>query len=398
MLYASDNIPACPGIMKAGPEDFRVDEIPAYAFSGDGDHVLVQVEKTGLSTFEALRRICRELKFNERDAGYAGLKDAVGVTRQWFSFEHVDADRIAALQIPKLRIAQVTRHGNKLKRGHLSGNRFEVTLREVAPENVPQAQAALAILQKRGVPNWYDEQRFGRDGNNDVLGLALIRQDWAGFFDALLGNPEAETHLPTRAARQAVADGNLAEALNLWPRNANFERAALKAVLDYGPIDKAVKRLPQKNKQFYVSALQSRLFNRCLEQRFAEYDRVWQGDLCEKDNGACFEVTDATADQARADALEISPTGPIFGHKMQQPTGRAAELEQAVLAEAGLTPQSFEVGGGLSQKGDRRAYRFALRDVQSDYDAESHALKLAFTLPKGCYATVVLKEITKDGR
>lgn len=394
MKYASAAIAPCPGTIKSLYEDFRVDEIPAYEFSGTGTHVLVQVEKTGISTFEALRRICREIGFPERDVGYAGLKDARGITRQWFSFEHVEPENFRALNIPKLRVVNVTRHGNKLKRGHLIGNRFEITLGNVDEKDVPHARATLELLARRGVPNWYDDQRFGRNGTNDALGLALLRADWPGFFNTLLGNPETEPHMPTRAARQAWADGNVAQALELWPRNQNLERSALKAVQDYGIGDKAVKRLPQKNKQFYISALQSRLFNTCLERRFDEYDRVWLGDLCQKTNGACFAVTDAAADQPRADAHEISPTGPIFGFKMQQPTGRALELEAAVLGDAGLTAESFDIGGGLGQKGDRRPYRFALQQYTCNY--ENGGLKLGFSLPKGCYATIVLKEITKQ--
>lgn len=394
MKYASAGVPPCRGLIKSVFEDFRVDEIPAYDFAGTGTHVLVQVEKTGISTFEALRRICHAIKFPERDAGYAGLKDARGITRQWFSFEHVDPAVFAGLDLPKLRVVATTRHGNKLKRGHLRGNRFEITLRDVAEADVPHARASLDILAKRGVPNWYDEQRFGMAGTNDALGLALLRSDWEGFFRTLLGNPEKELHAPTRAARQAYTDGKLDEALQLWPRNQNLERAALKALQEYGVGEKPVKRLPQKNKQFYLSALQSRLFNNCLERRFEEFDRVWQGDLCQKENGACFAVTDPAAEQPRADTLEISPTGPIFGFKMQQPAARTLELESAVLAEAGLTAESFDIGGGLGQRGDRRAYRFPLRDVACEYMDGS--LKLGFTLPKGCYATIVLKEITKQ--
>ncbi len=396
MKYASHGIAGCKGTIKSLLEDFVVDEIPAYPFSGSGTHVLVQVEKTGISTFEALRRICREMGFSERDAGYAGLKDARGITRQWFSLEHVDADKLMALQIPKLRMLAVTRHGNKLKRGHLAGNRFEITLRDIDPQHVPLAAATLEVLRKRGVPNWYDSQRFGQRGDNDALGLCLVRQDWPGFFDLLLGKPELESHLPTQQARKAFADGNLEEAVKLWPHNQNLERGALKALQEYGPTERALKRLPQKNKQFYLSALQSRLFNQCLERRFDTFDQVRTGDLAQKENGACFLVEDAALEQPRAASLEISATGPVFGFKMQQPAGKVLEFEQQVLADCGLTPESFDMGGGLGQKGDRRAYRFPLRDVQTTHDAEQRTLKLSFSLPKGCYATIVLKEITKQ--
>lgn len=394
MKFASAAIPPCRGVFKAANEDFRVAEIQLYDFSGSGDHTLVHVEKAGISTFEAIRRICRAIDFSERDVGYAGLKDAVGITRQWLSFEHSPPQKFLALDLPKLTVLDVTHHGNKLKRGHLRGNAFEITLRDVSAEDVPHAQATLDLLAKRGVPNWYDEQRFGRRGDNADCGLAILRQDWPRYFDTLLGGPENERDAATREARQAYVEKGPAAALELWPRHANAERGALKALIDNGPTEKALRKLPQKLKLLQVSAVQSLLFNRVLEARFDEYDRVWPGDLCRKENGADFLAEDAQLEQPRADAFEISPTGPIFGHKMQQPQGRMAELESAVLADEQLTPQIFDTGRGLSQKGDRRPLRFAVQEVNSRH--EDGTLKLSFKLPKGCYATVLLREITKQ--
>jgi tRNA pseudouridine13 synthase len=397
MKYATAAIPPCPGTIKSVNEDFRVFEVPLYAFSGSGDHTLVHVEKSGISTFEALRRICRELKFSERDVGYAGLKDARGVTRQWLSFEHTNPEHFLALNLPKLKVLEVTRHGNKLKRGHLAANRFEVTLRDVDATNVPHARAALDILARRGVPNWYDTQRFGRRGENPGAGLAILRDNMEDYFRVLLGSPEGETDAPTRAAREAYDAGKLPEALELWPRRANQERAALNAVIRYGPTWNALKKLPQKLKLLQVSSVQSLLFNRALDARFDEYDRVWDGDICRLPNGADFLVENATAELPRTESLEVSPTGPIFGHKMRMPSGREAELEAGVQQAAGLNPEMWDVGRGLSQKGDRRPYRFIATEVGVDCDAPARALSLRFTLPKGCYATVLLKEITKSG-
>src|SRR5688572_26176151 len=121
MLFASADLPGCHGTFKTANEDFRVAEVPLYAFSGSGDHTLVHIEKTGISTFEAIRRICQALDFPERDVGYAGLKDARGITRQWLSLEHVAPEKLAALALPKVSILETTRHNNKLKRGHLRG-------------------------------------------------------------------------------------------------------------------------------------------------------------------------------------------------------------------------------------------------------------------------------------
>jgi tRNA pseudouridine13 synthase len=397
MKFATAEIPACPGTIKSVNEDFRVFEVPLYAFAGQGDHTLVHIEKSGISTFEALRRIARELKFSERDVGYAGLKDARGVTCQWLSFEHTNPEHFLGLSIPKIKVLEVTRHGNKLKRGHLAANRFEVTLRGVEPADVPHARAALELLARRGVPNWYDTQRFGRRGENPAAGLAILRGDMPEYFRVLLGKPEGEPDAVTRSAREAYDAGDLAKSLELWPRRANQERAALNAVMRDGPDWKALKKLPQKLKLLQVSSVQSLLFNRALDARFDEYDRVWDGDICRLGNGADFLAEDAAAEQPRADAFEISPTGPIFGSKMRVPSGREAELEQGVQADAGISAEMWDVGRGLSQKGDRRPYRFIASDVGAEYDAQGRALNLRFTLPKGCYATVLLKEITKDG-
>jgi tRNA pseudouridine13 synthase len=397
MKFASADIPACPGQMKSVNEDFRVFEVPLYEFSGSGDHTLVQIEKAGISTFEAVRRICAELKFNQKDVGYAGLKDARGVTRQWLSFEHTDPENFLALHVPKLKVLEVTRHSNKLKRGHLKANRFEVVLREVDEANVPHANATLELLAKRGVPNWYDTQRFGRRGENPAAGLAILRGDLEAYFQSVLGGPGSEPDPAVRAARQAYADGSLEESMQFWPSRANQERTALRAVMKDGPSWKALKKLPQKLKLLQVSSVQSLLFNRVLDARFTEYDRVWEGDICRLPNGADFLVEDAAREQSRCEALEISPTGPIFGHKMRDPGGREFELEQSVLAEQQLTPEIWEIGKGLSQKGDRRPFRFIASDIGAQYNADEKSLQLAFTLPKGCYATVLLKEITKSG-
>lgn len=395
MKFASADIPACKGTIKAANEDFRVFELPLYEFSGTGTHTLIHVEKSGVGTFEAVRRICDALKFPERDVGSAGLKDARGVTRQWLSFEHVPPEKFQQLDVPRVKVLETTRHGNKLKRGHLRGNAFEIVLRDVAPGDVPHAAATLQLLARRGVPNWYDSQRFGRRGDNARCGLAILRADWQAYFDTMLGDPATEADPETRDARTAYLQAGPAAALQLWPRRQNNERAALKAVLDFGANDRALRKLPQKLKLLQVSSVQSLLFNRVLEQRFEDYDRVWNGDICRKDNGADFLVTDAAADQPRAEAFDISPTGPIFGHKMLQPQGRELELESAVLAAEQLTPQAFDTGRGLSQKGDRRPLRFRAADTQTEY-ADGN-LTLRFSLPKGCYATVLLREITKSG-
>ena len=167
--FLTADLPGTGGIMKETPEDFLVAEIPLYLPCGEGEHTFAEIEKRGITTFEALRRVAKALDVAERDLGYAGMKDARGVTRQTFSIPRVAPERVLALELPGIRVLSAVLHKNKLKLGHLRGNRFSLRLREVATDAEAKASAVLAVLARRGVPNYFGEQRFGRRGDNDRL-------------------------------------------------------------------------------------------------------------------------------------------------------------------------------------------------------------------------------------
>ena len=130
MSSESDSLPflssehaAIAGTIREHPEDFRVEEIPAYLPSGEGDHLFVRFEKRELTTRDAVRRIAGALGVSDRDAGCAGMKDRHAVTEQWASFLFGDAAKLEEAEIPGVRILEAARHGNKLRTGHLKGNR-----------------------------------------------------------------------------------------------------------------------------------------------------------------------------------------------------------------------------------------------------------------------------------
>jgi tRNA pseudouridine13 synthase len=132
-----------------------------------------------------------------------------------------------------------------------------------------------------------------------------------------------------------------------------------------------------------------------LEERLAGFDRVMAGDLAWKhDNGACFLVTNAAAEAARAEAFEISATGPLFGYRMTSPEGDPRLREEALLEAEGLTPASFDLPGGLAVEGERRPLRAPLGEPRAEMDVDG--LIVSFALPRGTYATSVLREIMKD--
>lgn len=322
-------LPGVGGIVRSVADDFRVEEIPAYLPEGRGSFLYLLVEKRGLTTRDlVLALTARGLK--ESEVGVAGLKDKAAVTVQWLSLPKREAEAVAALeQLPGVRILERSYHRNKLGIGHLHGNRFVVRIRGVGPDAAARAQPILAALAAEGVPNYFGPQRFGRYGANALDGLRAL----AG--ERLPGGPRLQ--------------------------------------------------------RFFVSALQSLIFNRLLASRIAAglYARVVTGDWARKhDTGGTFLVEDGEAESARAQRFEISATLPLYGRRVQRSTGDAGALEGIVLDGLGLRWSSFG-----SRRGDRRSSRVRLADAS--VRPFEGGLELAFSLPKGSYATVVLRELTK---
>src|SRR5208282_3884126 len=206
--FSTPDIPGIGGAVKQRPEDFFVQEIPLYEPSGAGEHVYCEIEKIGVSTFEAVDRLARALNVDPRGIGYAGMKDAAAITRQIFSISGTTEEAVMAAHIPGLRVQWAARHGNKLRLGHLKANRFAVKIRDVNPTDVVKLTPLVQRLQQRGMPNYFGQQRFGRRGDNHLLGAALIRGDDSGVLKLLLGSPNNQIDDPRqRAAREAFDKG-----------------------------------------------------------------------------------------------------------------------------------------------------------------------------------------------
>src|SRR5688572_17141820 len=139
--YLTTHIAGIGGEIKSRPEDFVVEEVPLYAPSGEGTHIYFQIEKHQLTTMQAIQQIARALGRAPRDIGYAGLKDAEAITRQMFSIEHIDPDKVTKLDLPRIRVLEVSKHRNKLKLGHLCGNKFFIRLRNVDLGRIIEARS-----------------------------------------------------------------------------------------------------------------------------------------------------------------------------------------------------------------------------------------------------------------
>jgi tRNA pseudouridine13 synthase len=391
--FLTSEYPGVGGHIKAEPEDFVVEEIPLYEPSGQGQHVYARIEKRGLSTYQVMQTMARRLDVPPVAIGYAGLKDARALARQTLSIDGVEPEQVAGLELPGVRILWVKRHRNKLKMGHLAGNRFTIRVRDVEPEALPSARAVLDILSRRGVPNYFGPQRFGVRANGHRLGLALLRGDHEGFAHEYLGHPQEDDRPQVRAARAAFETGDYAAALAQWPSSLAAERRVLAAIVRReGDLRQAPRALDKKLRRLFVSAYQAYLFNRLLSERMPAIDHLLAGDVAFiHASGAAFVVQDPATEQPRADRLEISPSGPLFGPKTLLAEDEPGQREREVLAQAGLSPADFRLPG-LKFKGARRPYRIPLSEVELDWD---EGLKIGFRLPPGSYATEVLREMMK---
>lgn len=406
--WLTADVPGIGGVIRQRPEDFLVEEIPLYQPEGTGEHIYMFVEKTHLSTFELIEIVARHFGVRRDAVGYAGLKDRVAITRQVLSV-HTPGKRpedFPSLEHDRVAIHWVDLHTNKLRQGHLAGNRFSVRIRNVKPTDVRTAQTVLRRLEKSGVPNRYGEQRFGIGENNHLVGRALLLADFDEAVREILGPNPVKPELNTEA-RRLFAQGQLEEALRAFPRSARAERTVLRELIRGKDHERAVLAIDDPSLNFFVSAFQSAVFNRVLDQRLAQgtFDTLLEGDLAMKHaNRALFAVDrpvlDDPATPERVRTFEISPTGPLWGKEMMRATGTTDRAEIEALAAAGVSPEQVLAFGTRHPRlieGARRPLRVPVSfpEVEGGVDEHGAYVRVGFELPRGSFATVVLREIMK---
>lgn len=408
-----------PGCIKQRDEEFLVEELPRYEPCGEGEHVYLFVEKRGLSTSELLRIVADHFGVKQRDIGYAGMKDKNAITRQVISV-HLPGKRpedFPMLQHDRVAVLWADLHTNKLRRGHLLGNRFSVWIRDTDARRVSDAHRILRFLGARGMPNFYGHQRFGTRRRNHELGRLYLRREFEPLLDLLLG-PDPNMPNLNREAREAYSRGDYRSAREAMPAGQRTEIAALDA-LEKGrnPAD-AVHAVAQMQRVFWVTAWQSAIFNRVLARRLSEHGpseepgsaltTLRAGDIAFKhDNHAMFRVDEATAaDPETAERIkrrEISPTGPMFGVKTMLCDGVSAETEREEFEKEGVSMESLEKAVktlGDSVAGTRRPLRTLVADpeVEGGVDENGHFIRCAFDLPAGSFATMLVRELLKSDR
>ena len=322
--------PSGTGEIKASVDDFIVEEILSFSPEGAGEHVFLHIEKCHENTEYVARLLARHAGVRQRDVSFAGLKDRHGRTRQWFSVwlpGKQDPDW-TGLESDNLKILQTVRHARKLKRGVLAANQFHLTIRNWHGDN-QRAEQQLQQIQQHGFPNYFGEQRFGRNGQNVNKALAMF----------------------------------------------------------------AGAKVKREQSSIYLSAARSYLFNLILAERVtgATWNQAIAGDvfkLNQTNSHFHAEVIDASLLE-RLNSSDIHPTGALFGKGEGGVSGDALAIEQAIIATypeltAGLLKAGLEH--------DRRALRVMPENFSWTFEADNQ-LKLSFRLPAGSYATGLLREI-----
>jgi tRNA pseudouridine13 synthase len=327
--------PVARGLLRAAPEDFRVYEDLGFEPEGEGEHVFLYLEKRQLNTNDLAQRLSSLSGIHLRDISFSGMKDRNAVTRQWFSVRMAgkpEPDWQALADQGDVQVKEVRRHRKKLKRGVHRGNRFRLVLRELEGEQ-SVIDKRLAHLRSHGAPNYFGEQRFGRNGS--TLSQA---QHW-------------------------MASGG--------------------------------RKISRSKRSINLSVLRAQLFNSLLAQRVAaaDWNRVQPGDTCIlRGTRSQFRCEQPEADiVSRCAEGDLHPALPLWGKGIE---AQSADLLEAWSQALGddlamgdfLISQDLELGW--------RATRLIPDDFCWQF-CDDDSLQLEFRLGAGCYATALLGEFVQ---
>lgn len=391
-------------------EDFYVEEIPETKPTGSGPNTWILIEKIGRNTLDVVLDIAREYKLSRKRMGFAGMKDKAAVTRQWICVSNMEPENLQELEdkLYNVKILEITRNEKKLRIGQLIGNKFKILIRNTPdPEkDALTAQEILTKLAQTGVPNYYGWQRFGKKRpNTHVVGKFLIQNDVKGAVDSYIGNPYPEEQKHIQNARKLYDEGKYLEAYESMPAGMRYEKMMLRELmreykkkqeLDDNSYIKALRSLPKPLSRMFVHAYQSYLFNHVVSERAKlGIDKYVEGDIIIDNDEHLIHGFNPEDIREQIKDFQAHATAPLYGSKVPLAEGQIGEIERRILAEEDLKPEDFTVPKmpKLGSHGLRRAVRFKLWDASAEYTDEG--VLLGFSIPKGSYATTVLREVMK---
>lgn len=337
---------------KQTPRNFVVEEIPLYEFSGEGEHLILFVRKKNLTTSELVGIFARYLGVKNRDIGYAGLKDKHAMTKQYLSIHKQHEEMLENFEHENVKIISKTYHNNKIRIGHLKGNRFFIKVKKVNPTSAVKIDEALKNINKFGMPNFFGYQRFGNDGDNHIIGEKIAKGE------ARERNPRVKKLLVS-AYQSHLFNLWLSRRLEINRLINNFEPTELESILNM-PNHELSKLKAQKHPF-----------------------KLIVGDIMEHyPHGRLFDYEASEDDLNRFNERNISATGLLCGKKVKTSSGIARDIEK-------------DFDDEINADGARRYAWVFPEDIEGRFKPVEAQYEMNFTLPKGSYATVLLEEIAK---
>lgn len=287
--YITEEYPGISGKIRQKPEHFIVEEIPIYEASGKGIHLYINITKENMNTRDVQLKLAKLFELDPAEVGKAGLKDKYAITTQTFSVVFYknqpspdDITKIIEEEIP-VKVNWAKYHTNKLRAGHLRGNKFTITIVDTEENALQKSTKIAEKIRQVGIPNYYGVQRTGEEGENVIQGWLILKD------------------------RKRLRDRWL--------------------------------------KKYLLSSYQSYLCNRYLAERVQKdlFTELLHGDIAKKhDTGGIFWVEDPIKEQKRFDNKEISFTAPMFGYKMLDAKYESADLEKSILDSVTITKNDFK--------------------------------------------------------
>ena len=335
---------------KQSKDDFVVNEVPLYEFSNEGEHLILKLRKKDLATWDAIEILAKFLNCSSRDFGYAGLKDKNAMTVQSISVHRKYEEKLKSFQHENLKILETTYHNNKIKVGHLKGNKFFIRLKRVGAIEKRKIEEALGLIVTNGIPNYFGFQRFGIDGDNYKKGKDIIdgklkekrrnlKQMYINAYQSYLFNSWLSKRIEISKLIEAFEPKEIYQRLNL-------------------PLD-VVKQMKKQKHPF----------------------KLITGDLLSHyPFGKIFTIEDLDEESQKFNDRDRVPTGLLSGKRVKNSVDLAYEIEKEFEAHTG-------------EDGARRFAWIFPEDISSNYKEDKNWMELQFYLPKGCYATEVIAEI-----
>jgi len=406
------------GVIRQEIEDFCVEELTNRVESTNGNYLIVELTKKNWEVHHLIRDLSSILRVSQKRFGWAGTKDKRAITKQKISIWDIDEEDLARVRLRDVELKLVGRSNKKISLGDLWGNRFKITVRAI-PLNVEETLSRVKAINQeleKGVPNFFGVQRFGENRPvTHVVGEAIQRGDFKDAALTYIARPFPGEPEEIKNARQFVWDtGDFKEGLKIYPINLQFERAMMNRLISH-PEDYpgSFMVLSPNLQKMFLHAYQSYIFNKILSRRIESglsINEAYDGEI------VCFKNEMGLPDTSRLQKVtkenldginnlinrgRAFVTAPLVGYETGFANGVPGEIERAVVSGMKVDLPGFRVPlmPELGSKGLRREIILQLRPefsvVEDELNAGMTKLILEFSLQKGSYATIVLREYMK---